>query len=292
MRRIRSVVMISLLIMGVQISTPQTVVAEGAAPTWTVGDYWLYTGQGIIFNQSFTALFRLEMKGLVTIKAGNTTSGAYWCNMTISINFGGTPATIHGDYYFRNPDLATIKTHFTFGTTENTVTYDPPLQNFQFPLSNDQSWSSISLENVTIDGASTLRTVTVDHAVKGPQSITVLAGTFDVYTINSTERSGQPLGELPYSDKVGFGLNFIASGAELPFPIELQLKSYKYQKSSQEDSLTMPLITVLIAVVVIVILLILILRRRGKKTTTEVDDGPIYGESANKRSPYKPPPPS
>ena len=289
MKKIASVLVACSVVFGVLQSSASKAEAEGAAASWTAGDFWEYTGLGTIMGNPFTMIMKIEVKDKASVTVNSTTHETWHCAVAISMTISGVPIPYEGDAYARVSDLADVKMTITSGAVTVTATYDPPNRDFDFPLSSGKTWSNTMTENMTISpGGTYLRTSTGDYGVSGPESVTVPAGTFSAYKIQRTEQA--PPGNVStiyYSDTVGYALKM---GSPVPeISAELELKSYNYQAKALLGGMLW-ILNIVIVVVVAVAALLVVRRRRARAMASQPSEyQPAYGQPAQGQEPYRPP---
>jgi len=281
MRRIVAIAMAWALAIGTFVLTSPAATAEGNAPHWTIGDFWKYAGHATISGRPSSVFLNLSVVGIETVTAGSSSNETFHCIFDGNETIGGVGITSTGDVYFRTSDLAIVKTRTTAAGLSTEYAFVPPLKEFTFPLSNGSGWTEIVHD--TIGG----QTTSWEFHVTGPETVNVLAGTFDAFVI--TGYSYRPPGASRdyYSDKVGFVVKTrgIFLGSERPYEIDLQ--SFAYQGGNSSVLLIVMLVVV---IVVAVALAVLFLRRRKALTRTAVSPQvqPSIQSSTQPPSPPKP----
>jgi hypothetical protein len=149
-----------------------------------------------------------------------------------------------------------------------TFTYYLPKKEFDFPLVVDKTWNSTY--NMTIySGESDPTDVTMkeDYFVTKIENLTIKAGTFECYRIESDDRYESVHTTRWYSEEVK---NVVKSSVNMSGMItEMELVSFSLgDKNDISDSQDLPLIILFIIIPIIIIILIVILgmRREKKKT--------------------------
>jgi len=187
-----------------------TVDNEAEKPSYSIGDSWKYDvdDHRLMMTRSLTKTVTEES----TIEvSGNT----YDCYL---IEFEGSGQTselglttkfsVEGEIYLQKSDLAIVKE--TLKTDEETKfggetsysitefynsTYDPPLNEFDFPLSDGESWTVNSTKTTThkvvfdgIEPDPTTETANISRIYNiWMENVTVPAGTFEAFVINYTD---------------------------------------------------------------------------------------------------------
>jgi hypothetical protein len=238
---------------------------------------------------------------------------AYHIDMTVSMTMimsyegesSTTTLTGKGTEWVRVSDLATIKgimeteaTSSIFGMTttstdKSTITYDPPMDDYNFPMSIAETWTSACTTTTeytyTYDGESDSETesieVTMVYEALHVDDITVPAGTFETFVIWSMDTSEDyGGGEVTpfFGSSPGYTLNYYSP--DIGFPVKsdyyapnrelymsMELISYKEAKSDNNPSINafgweIPIYFLLIPVLVAIILAsVIAVRRRRKK---------------------------
>ncbi len=293
MRRIVSFLGVFVLVVGSFSLISKPVGAQGGAPDWSVKDFWEYSGSFEVFDQRFSAIMHIEVKEKIKLTVGGNSYDTNHCTMTLSISVGGSPLSVTSDIYMRTSDLADVKMESTNGTLTTTVTYDPPLEIFKFPLSGGHSWTSSSVATTKTGNFTNTDSITNSYSVTGPSTITVPAGTFNAFTVTSHEQGGSSNSTIAYSDAVGsmirFGGDFMGMESSEPFV----LKSYNYQKPGFTTMLIGGIILLVVVIAVIAALLVRRARRKGQMQPTMQPPGqPTYGQIPQQpqKPPYQPPP--
>jgi len=290
MRRLASFLAVFVLVAGSVVLVPSTARAQGGAANWTIGDYWEYSGETQLLGTTYAVIVRLKVDHTADLTVGSQTYATYNCSVALSMSAGSTTIGVTGYINFRTSDLARVRVWYEIpiigGWTE--LTYDPPLMDFAFPLSDNQTWSVTSTERSSSNSGTSTSTVIFDYSVDGPASITVPAGTFDAFAITEHELFGTP-GILDYSDTVGFAVRLNGTVMGITAPGTLELKSYQYQAGS--STIIMVILLVLIIVIVVIVVIALLLARSRRKAQP-VSPPSQYGQTTQ-QSLYRPPiPPS
>ncbi|MCP8304598.1 MAG: hypothetical protein H3Z50_03890 [archaeon] len=188
---------------------------EAQVPSYSIGDWWKYR-----FNETAT----WGMNGNITMKVigesmvtvFNTEYDCYEAEITgegEAIDpFPYLPATwtMIGKEYWQKSDLAPVKSDsviewditldpFTKMKVIMNVTYSPPFNNSDFPLTVGKTWSIITNVNTTIkviidstEISDITETVEMNYnfEVLGTEMITVVGGTFDTIVVRGIEQEG------------------------------------------------------------------------------------------------------
>ncbi len=289
MRKLASILGVAVLVLGSFVILAPVAKAQGNSPTWSIGDYWEYSGSVDISGAMYSVIVRLQVADKFTLAIDTSEYESFNCTVTIAVSSGGTSFTLTSYIYLKTSNLAMVKTYQSFMGFTTVDTYNPPQETFQFPLSNGQTWSSTSTRNTTSGGSHVTSTLTNDFSVSGPTSVTVPAGTFNTFTVTQTPRGGGSPGRIYYSDSIGYAakLNGSVMGLSLTMGMDLDLKSFKYQNASM-GSLLIILMIVIVLVVVIVAVLFAVMRSRQRRKGVYVQP-PYSAYGQPPPGPYQPP---
>jgi hypothetical protein len=226
------------------------VAAAQNRPTWTQGDFWIYSRT----EGTSTSTVRLDVHEKTTL---TLTSGTYdvWHLTVTTTPTGGNASVQHS--WVRDTDLAIAKANFSFGGPEVQVTFDPPLVQAQFPLTMNAQWSLSTTIRVVDTGFSL--PLSYSGTVVAEQSTAVAAGTFSVAVVRSPS-TGTARDENHYSEGAGNSVreeSYDNNGNRIA---EQQLTSFRYQSG------TMFLILIVAGVILaaVAIAAVLTLRRRRR----------------------------
>ncbi|UCE37619.1 MAG: hypothetical protein JSW00_19585 [Thermoplasmata archaeon] len=281
--------------------------------------------EDIVEYMDFSADISMEVTKIETIDIDGEKYDAYAIDMSMTLSFTLTfdgetmssSATGEGKQWLRVSDLATIKgdmktemTYSAFDSTEtrveeSTVTYDPPLDNHDFPISIAETWTSTStvstITDVTViidgeieeeyqetDSSSSITEYEALHV----KEVTVGAGTFETFVIWSMEGGEYFGGDLPlfgtgsgytlvyYSPELGFPVKTEAYSDSRELQVTMELVSYKGGRSSNPISSSqdsdLPIYLFLIPIMVIIILVSVLVATRRQRPTYELGSGQGY----------------
>jgi hypothetical protein len=257
-----------LLILGTFVFAAPRVSAQGAAPVWSIGDYWEYSGTGAIMGTEYSMLTRYDVQDKTTISIGSTPRDTFHLTMKDDMTAGSISSSVTYDYWVRTSDLANVKLAMDYLTIQMEVTFDPPQQVFNFPLSDGKIWSSTSA--VTISGMGMppdnfTTTITTNYQGSGPEKITVPAGTFDSFNVTGTSTGASS--SVFYSDAVGYLVRTDSSipslGSSLNASV-MELKSYNYQHNSSLVWVLLIVVIVVVAVMTVVAALLVMSRKKPR----------------------------
>jgi hypothetical protein len=155
--------------------------------------------------------------------------------MTMEGETISSSATGEGTQWLRISDLATIKaftktSYTTFGISsfsESTITYDPPVDSYNFPMSIAETWISQSTvtteDNFEEDGESIKESYEseIEYEALHVEDVTVPAGTFETFVIWAAETSSDYSGGggTPFfGTDIGYSINYYSP--EIGFPVK------------------------------------------------------------------------
>jgi len=251
---------------------PRTVAAAQNHPTWTQGDFWVYTRTAGSARQTI----RIDVYERTTLTlALGTYSVAHVKTTTTDSN--GNSAVV--DSWVQDSNLGIAKATISFGIfgTVN-VTFDPPQAEAVFPLSVGATWSlstTLRIVNTTFSFA-----VPYSAAVTVEQTTPVAAGSFSVAVITSPA-SGNPQRKDHYSEGAGNHVQRESYAPNGTRTSNQELTSYRYQSG------TLGLLLIIaggLVLVVVAIALIVALRRRRSRMPP--------GQYPPQAPPEAPPPPT
>ena len=226
-------------------------------PDWEVGDEWKYD------------MTVLGMTGTVTYKVSDVTS----------INVNGTNYDVYDmeikgsggiqHTYYLNNNLALVKTEApSTGTGSGmTWTYDPPKEEFDFPLVVGKTWNSTYTQSISGGGLDPLNVTLIEnYTVVKIESVTVKAGTFECYRIESHDENEITNTTRWYSKEVK---NVVKSSVKISeLTTEMELISFTFDgKGEGSDPPALPnlLLFIIITLIILGIVIGLAVRRKGKK---------------------------
>jgi len=240
--------------------------AEQNRPTWTQGDFWVYSRT----EGASTSTIRMEVheRSTVTLALGTY---SVWHVTATTTPTGGSATVQHS--WVRDSDLGIVKTNFTVLGSEVQVTFDPPLSQAQFPLRVNAQWSLSTTVRVVDTGFNF--NIPYSAIVTAEQSTTVPAGTFSVAVVRSPS-TGTARDENHYSEGAGNSVreeSYDGSGNRVA---EQQLTSYRYQNPTT--------ILVIVVVVALAVIVAVALLWRKRRKAVGLPGGPMAPRAA-------PPPP-
>jgi hypothetical protein len=231
--------------------------AQGSAPQWTAGDHWEYAGTEVLYNESYTETLSLRVIGKESVAVGSGSNETYHCSFTRTIIYRGLPYNTDGDTYLRTSDLAVVKVLINEAGWSSEYRFDPPLEQFHFPLYDGQWWRQGGREmNYGWNYFWSFN-------VSGPETVSVAAGTFSAFIVNGSRQPESPSRDY-YSDSVGFLVKTRGLFLGLPESFDLNLQSYGHRQD-YPNILPIVVSVVVIAVVAFMLTAFIIARSRRKK---------------------------
>jgi hypothetical protein len=261
-------------------SLSSMVEGDSQKPEWEVGNEWKYE------------MTVMDIKGTVAhkvseIKNINVNGTNYDVYHVKVIGSGGTE-----DLYYTISDLALVKMEVpsTAVSSSLTFTYYPPKKEFDFPLAIEKTWNSTY--NMTIySGESDPTDVTMkeDYFITKIENLTIKAGTFECYKIESVDRYESVHTTRWYSKEVK---NIVKSSVNMSGMItEMELVSFSHgDKEDGSDSQDLPQLILFIIIPIIIMILIAILVLTIKKRKAK-EQQHIQSTTEPKSTHNGPPPP-
>jgi hypothetical protein len=231
---------------------PRPVAAAQNRPTWTQGDFWVYSGT----EGTSTSTVRMEVHEKTTL---TLTLGTYevW-HVTITTTPSGGSATVQHSWV-RDSDLAIAKANFTVLGSDVQVTFDPPLVQAQFPLTVNAQWSLSTTVRVVDAGFNF--NLPYSATVTAEQSTTVSAGTFSVAVVRSPS-TGTARDENHYSESAGNSVRQESYDGNGNHVADQELTSWRYQSGSLFFILLV--VGVILAAAVAIAAIVVVRRRRRR----------------------------
>jgi len=252
LRKPLTVALVMAMVLSSFVLIARPVAAAQNHPTWTQGDFWVYTRTA----GSATSTIRIDVyeKSTLTLPLG---SYELWHITTTTTDSNGNSAVVHS--WVQDSNLGTAKTTINlggFGTV--TVTYDPPVADAVFPLSAGASWSL----STTLRVVNTTFTFPLAYnaAVTTEQSTSVVAGSFNVAVI-SRPAAGSPTSKDHYSDSAGNHVRRESYAPNGTKTSDQQLTSYRYQAGT----FSLILIGLGVAIVAAIVIAALVVTRRRRR---------------------------
>ncbi len=234
---------------------PRPVAATQNHPTWTQGDFWVYTQTA----GSARSTIRIEVYEKTTLTLPLTTYSV-WHITTTTTDSNGNSAVVHS--WVQDSNLGTARTKISFGMFGTVdVTFDPPQAEAVFPLQAGATWSLST--TLRIVNTSFSFPIAYSAAVTAEQTTVVSAGSFNVAVI-TTPASGAPQKKDHYSEGAGNHVqreSFAPNGTRTS---NQELTSYRYQSGTLGLALIGIGVVIIAAVLVAVLLTLRRRRARGR----------------------------
>jgi len=272
MERLVAGLVASSVILGVFAFASPPARAQGGAPQWTAGDYWDFVGAGLLNNQSYSEVLDLTVIGKESVTVGSGSNETYHCSFSRTTIIEGSVYNSEGDTYLRTSDLAVVKVFINLTYLSSEYRFDPPIEQFHFPLYDGQWWRQGGRE--TNYGGNYFWS----FDVSGPETVSVAAGTFSAFIVNGSEQPEPPSMDY-YSDTVGFLVKTRGLFLGLPTIVDLDLQSYGHQNNNPSVFPIMVTIVVIIiafVAVMLILFIISILRSRARKTPPMPPQAPPF----------------
>jgi len=191
-----------------------------STPVWQVGDEWNYT------SSNMTA--KMIVTGTETVSVGGVN---YDCYVVASTIVSSTYGSSNSTGYFQRSTLTNVKTVAisTYGTS--TITYDPPMDVFGFPLYVGKNWSVTTTETTQSNGYSNSDVKTYTFTCLAKETITVPAGTFEAYKIRQQESGSLDYTINYYAPEVGCIAKWEQSSGDT-----MVLSSYKFTTAALDTT--------------------------------------------------------
>jgi hypothetical protein len=231
---------------------PRPVAATQNHPTWTQGDFWVYTRtQG-----SATSTIRMDVHEKSTL---TLTSGTYsvWNVTTTTTSSSGTVVT---NSWIQDSTFAIVRARYTVFGSDVLVDFEPPLVQAVFPLNVNAQWSLTTTIRVVSSGFTLPLTYTA--TVIAENTTTVAAGSFSVAVIQSPSTPGGSHTRDHYSEGAGNHVRRESYASNGTRTSDQQLTSYRYQSGT--FVLILIGVGVLLIAAVLVGVLVTLRRRRAR----------------------------
>jgi hypothetical protein len=298
MRRIVSL-FVGLMVM--LLAMPAVVSAEITVPEFETGDRWTYEvtmeEDGMEFNGDWT--FKVQGEKTVVGHEVYDLSLDGEGTVTMEIPSLGTATmdfTVDGYHYVRISDLATVAENMTLEMSTSffgleisirmffEMTYDPPLNDFGFPLDVAKEWTSASSVTTTSTFAMTMGGNTTSETntdtssqtsgfkCESKESTSVPAGTFESYKINQSEDDDGYVHSY-VSEKTGmFVKSEIYDENGEPGGV-MELKSYSYG-AGQDAIVLMDYWWLILLIIIVVAILAGVASVRSRRSKEEYPPPP------------------
>ena len=240
-------------------------------PTWTQGDFWVYTRT----EGSTTSTVRIDVRERTTL---TLTLGTYtvWHVTTTTTDAGGSSSIAH--LWIQDSNLGVAKANFTVPLLGDVqVTFDPPVAQAVFPLTAGAQWFLST--TIRVVNSSLNFNLPYSATVTAEPSTTVAAGTFNVAVIRSPS-TGTARTENHYSESAGNSVKEESYDGNGNRVADQQLTSYRYQAGT----FGLLLIVIGVGIVSAIVITALVVWRRRART-------PPPGMAPPMPPPPMPPPP-
>jgi len=265
-------------------------------PTWSTGDFWVYSYSAAALNQTASGSLRLDVVGTESVTLNGTSYSAYKVQGTVSYEFGSLTTTFKGDLWYTT-DLAIAEISFVItlsGSLAITIWGNPP-QHINWPLTSGDSWASstdVTLKEIAPNGTatSTYTKLSTTFNVLADTSVTVPAGTFTATPVKETMAGSTSYTINYWSPQAGNSVrNEAYNGGGSSPSGGYNLTDYKYQNGSFFTTVLIGLPLwiwlVLIVFIAAVVGVAVAMRRRRRRPAA-----PPPGWSPPQEPPMGPPP--
>jgi hypothetical protein len=270
LRKISRIAFSVMILLSILLNSTPVVISDAELPEWEVGDKWSYETP----YYGLTLEERREVTNITTINVNGTNYDVYVLQTTASSLPWGDFTSYN---YISISNMALVRTMviWSYGTngTETITIYQPPLENFDFPLSVGKTWTSTYTSSQYDETTGYINwTETLYYQVTGTEKIKVKAGTFKCYVIEESNEWGDISQRTWYSSEVKNSVKKEDIGR---ITIEKQLTSYSIKGMGDEEKFGIPtrfIIILIISIPIILILLInnVIVRKKRKEAGKDV----------------------
>jgi hypothetical protein len=270
-------------------------------PTWTAGDYWVYSFGGNFGNGSAmlsgTGTLRFDVVGVEAHAVNGTSYSSYHVTATLSIKYSSVTISINADLWYSVDTLAIVEISAAVNSppiASFSISGNPP-QTIQWPLTAGAHWSSatsVTAKEKFTNGTTipTYSRLSTNFDVLADEQITVPAGTFTTTPLKETA-TGVSAGYVkvywaPQAGNSARTETYNNTGADKG---GYNLTAYNYQGGSFLTSVYFGLSglvwLIILAVVIIVIAAVVVMRRRRPRAPM-----PMPPYQPPMQQPYEPPP--
>lgn len=273
---------------------PTPVLADMNLPEFEVGDQWVYSA-----NLKMEDVATLSGDWTFEVQGEIQDSGHQVYDISLtgdgSATFEGIgimPYTLNGFTYLRVSDLATVKESMILDFDASllgmgaylfvfvNMTYAPPLDNFDFPIKEGDTWSSATSITISMDMVSSLFpsssssitiSMTSEFEVESKETVDVPAGKFATYVIKATEADGNTTYTY-MSTRSGYMVKsrlYNSTGASMG---TMNLKSFSFTAPGGDGDLFSEIMDLWLLIVLFIVILVIIgaiIRIRQRKGNTE-----------------------
>ncbi len=231
------------------------VASDSDTPKWEVGNEWKYEMKVMGIEGTVTH----KVSEITNIEVKGTNYEVYHVEV---IGSGGTE-----HMYYTTSDLSLVKMEIpsTSVSSALTFTYHPPKLDFNFPHAVGKTWNSTyNMTIITGEADPVNVTMNEDYEVIKMENLTVAAGTFECFRIESLDRFENIHTTKWYSEDVK---NIVKSSVNMTGIItEMEFVSFSTgDKENGVDSQDLPLLSLFIIISIIIFISVVLLVMRGKK---------------------------
>lgn len=270
-------------------------------PTWSTGDYWVYSFGGNFGNGSATfngtGSLRFDVVGVEAHAVNGTSYSSYHVTATLSIKYSSLTITLNADLWYSVDTLAIVEISAAVNSppiASISISGNPP-QTIQWPLTAGAHWSSatsVTAREKLTNGTTipTYSRLSTNFDVQGDTQVTVPAGTFTTTPLKETA-TGVSTGYVVvyWAPQAGNSAKTESYNSNGTRNGGYNLTAYNYQGGSFLSSIYLGLSglvwLIILAVVIIVIAAVVIMRRRRPRAPMAM---PPYQPPV--QQPYEPPP--
>ncbi|GEM_PF-6660431 len=194
--------LVALLVLALLLPLPARAGSADAPPGWTPGDFVVLHGTttlsngattDIVTNTTVVGADAIEVGGVVYDAVKSVQRAQVWTNS--STGTSSKHSWTNTTTWVRASDRALIRTASLSGTgSTTTITYDPPCLSLRYPLAVGDQWA-VDCAKTTVGptGQSTSGTDHSNATVLREEQVTVAAGTFDAFVVESVTPQGSKL---------------------------------------------------------------------------------------------------
>ncbi len=283
------------------VAVPFSAKGDMQLPEFDLGDQWEYSVNLKLEEiATLSGGWTFEVEDVITVSDHEVYNMSLTGDGTATSGVMGIfPYTLEGFTYVRKFDLATVKESMMIDFDTSLIgsgfylsayinmSYNPPLNQFDFPIKEGDTWSSITSTTFGFDivsnflssnSTSTTLPISTDFEVESKETVDVAAGRFTTYKIRMEEEDGNTTYTY-MSTKSGYMTKmriYNSTGASVG---TMNLKSYVYTAPATKDGDSISdlmdslwLLLILVVAVVVLVILVVILSKRSKKQEPSTDD--------------------
>jgi len=253
---------------------PSPVMASGDKPSWSVGDYWEYEGW-VYYYPSFKQ--RIEVLSEEMLFQNGKSYSAFKLLEQDTYSYGSLAGTVNYTLWYQSTDLSLIRTEADLSymippNATATVTYDPPLPVFQFPMNVGETWTSSSniVVNKTCTNCTLLIPSNTDREITSIVDLALTVNvsgqrqtqTFRSFVLKEHEWTASNLLHY-YSDDAGFWVKHEGFASNGTRSFEYSLTSFNYAPApAPPDTIIIVIIIVIVAAAITIIIIMVRIRRK------------------------------